>query len=195
MSVRPVSLPHTAYAIPTYYIVATAEASANLARYDGVRYGARASAGSLSELYRRTRTEGFGAEVKRRIMLGTYALSAGYYDAYYVKASRVRTLIRRDFLDVFRDVDLLLAPTTPSTAFRLGEKTEDPLEMYLSDIFTTTANLAGVPALSLPCGFDAAGLPIGCQLIGPDFAEGTIFRAARSLEASLAIGDRHPAAA
>ena len=175
-----VSLPHTAYAIPAYYVVATAEASSNLARYDGVRYGLREPGATLGEMYRATRTKGFGAEVKRRIMLGTYALSAGYYDAYYVQASRARTLLRRDFLEAFRAADVLVTPTTPTAAFRLGEKTDDPLQMYLSDIFTVTSNLAGVPALSLPCGFTAGGLPIGCQIIGPDFAEGTIFRAARA---------------
>jgi aspartyl-tRNA(Asn)/glutamyl-tRNA(Gln) amidotransferase subunit A len=192
LSVREVSLPHTEFSVPTYYIVATAEASANLARYDGVRYGLRVERPTLQEMYRATRSRGFGAEVKRRIMLGTYALSAGYYDAYYVQASRVRTLLRRDFLEAFRDVDLLVTPTTPSPAFRLGEKVEDPLAMYLSDIFTTTMNLTGVPALSLPCGFSRQGLPIGCQIIGPDFAEGTLFRAARALEESLGLGDRHP---
>ena len=192
MEVRELSLPHARFAIPTYYIVATAEASANLARYDGVRYGLRVPAPDLFSQYRATRSRGFGAEVKRRIMLGTYVLSSGYYDAYYAQASRVRTLVRRDFTDAFRGVDLLLAPTAPSPAFRIGEKTDDPLAMYLSDVFTTTMNLAGVPALSLPCGFSRAGLPIGCQIIGPDFAEGTIFRAARALEESFGLADRHP---
>lgn len=191
-SIREVTMPHTAYAVPTYYVVATAEASANLARFDGVRYGLRVPGASLAEMYRATRSRGFGPEVKRRIMLGTYVLSSGYYDAYYIKASKVRTLIRRDFLEAFKDVDLLVTPTTPSTAFGIGEKTDDPLQMYLSDIYTTTINLAGVPALSLPCGFSRAGLPIGCQIIGPDFAEGTIFRAARALEESLALGNRRP---
>ena len=192
LEIREVSLPHARYAIPTYYIVATAEASANLARYDGVRYGLRVPADDLQGLYRATRSRGFGAEVKRRIMLGTYVLSSGYYDAYYAQASRVRTLVRRDFTEAFREVDLLVAPTAPSPAFRIGEKTDDPLAMYLSDVFTTTMNLAGVPALSLPCGFSRGGLPIGCQLIGPDFAEGTIFRAARALEESFGLADRHP---
>src|SRR5207249_9592350 len=177
-----VSLSLTDHGLAVYYIIQPAEASSNLARYDGVRYGLRAEGPDLLETYRRTRGQGFGAEVKRRMILGTYALSAGYYDAYYVKASRVRTLLRRDFLEVFRQVDLLICPTTPSPAFRLGEKIDDPLEMYLTDIFTATINLAGVPALSMPCGFTASGLPIGCQIIGPDFSEGTIYRAARALE-------------
>jgi aspartyl-tRNA(Asn)/glutamyl-tRNA(Gln) amidotransferase subunit A len=159
-----------------------------------VKYGFRAEgAKDLLDMYMKSRSQGFGPEVKRRIMLGTYALSAGYYDAYYVKASRVRTLLRRDFLKAFEQVDLLVCPTTPSPAFRLGEKIDDPLEMYLSDVFTATINLAGVPALSLPCGFTAGGLPIGCQIIGPDFSEGTIFRAARALEGDLGLGDRRPA--
>ena len=149
----PVSLPHTPYAIPTYYLIATAEASSNLARYDGVRYGYRAAGvKSLSEMYRRTRDEGFGAEVKRRIMLGTYALSAGYYDAYYLKAQKVRTLLTRDFEEAFRKVDAIVTPTSPTAAFRLGEKSNDPLAMYLADIYTVTADLAGIPGISIPCG-------------------------------------------
>jgi len=173
-----VGLPHTEYAIATYYLVATAEASSNLARYDGVRFGLRRteSSDSLVEMYRRTRDAGFGAEVKRRIMLGTYALSAGYYDAYYLKALRVRTLIRRDFDQAFARCDVIAAPTAPTTAFRLGEKVDDPLAMYLSDVFTTSVNLAGLPGLSVPCGFDAAGLPIGLQLIAPAFDEQTALR-------------------
>ena len=147
----------------------------------------------LQAQYRATRSRGFGAEVKRRIMLGTYVLSSGYYDAYYAQASRVRTLVRRDFLEVFKSVDILIAPTAPSPAFRIGEKADDPLSMYLSDVFTTTMNLAGVPALSLPCAFSREGLPIGCQFIGPDFAEGTIFRAARALESRLDLGGVTPA--
>jgi aspartyl-tRNA(Asn)/glutamyl-tRNA(Gln) amidotransferase subunit A len=151
--VVPISMPHTKYAMPTYYVVATAEASSNLARYDGVRYGLRsAEAATLSEMYRKSRDEGFGAEVKRRIMLGTYALSAGYYDAYYLKAQRVRTLLTRDFEEAFQKVDAIVTPTTPSPAFKLGEKADDPLAMYLADIYTVTADLAGVPAISIPCG-------------------------------------------
>ncbi|HKY34179.1 MAG TPA: Asp-tRNA(Asn)/Glu-tRNA(Gln) amidotransferase subunit GatA [Candidatus Polarisedimenticolia bacterium] len=183
-----VPLPHSRHAIAAYYVVATAEASSNLARYDGVRYGARAAdAPSLGAMYRRTRAEGFGAEVKRRIMLGTYALSAGYYDAYYLKAMKVRTLIRRDFELAFRQADVLLGPTTPSPAFRFGEKLDDPLSMYLSDIYTVTANLAGIPGLSLPCGFTRDGLPIGCQLLGRFFGERALLSAAAGLEAALRL--------
>jgi len=178
-----VSLPHTEYAIPTYYIVATAEASANLARYDGIRYGYRApDARSLSDIYRRTRDGGFGAEVKRRIMLGTYALSAGYYDAYYLKAQKVRTLLTRDFEDAFQKVDAILTPTSPTAAFKLGEKMDDPLAMYLADIYTVTADLAGIPGISVPCGETQAGLPIGLQILGRHFDESTILRAAHALE-------------
>ena len=162
----PVSLPHTPYAIPAYYLVATAEASANLARYDGVRYSARApGVKSLSEMYRRSRDEAFGIEVKRRIMLGTYALSAGYYDAYYLKAQKVRTLLTRDFDDAFKKVDAIAAPTCPTAAFRLGEKSNDPLAMYLADIYTVTANLAGIPGISIPCGETKEKLPIGLQIV------------------------------
>ena len=179
----PVSLPHTAYAIPTYYVVATAEASSNLARFDGVRYGYRyAQARTLSEMYRRSRDEGFGAEVKRRIMLGTYALSAGYYDAYYLKAQRVRTLLARDFQHVFEKVDAVVTPTTPTPAFRLGEKTDDPLAMYLADIYTVTADLTGIPGISVPCGKSASGLPIGMQILGKHFDESTILRLGHALE-------------
>ena len=181
--VAEVSLPHTTYAIPAYYLIATAEASSNLARYDGIKYGLRATeADGLLAMYQRTRAAGFGTEVKRRIMLGTYALSAGYYDAYYVKALQVRTLIRRDFEAVFADHDVLVTPTAPTTAFRIGEKTTDPLQMYLSDIFTISVNLAGLPALSLPCGFDAAALPIGVQIIGRPFEEDTVLAAAHAYE-------------
>jgi len=180
--VREVSLPHTRFAVPTYYLVATAEASSNLARYDGVRYGRRASGdGGLTGMYRRTRSEGFGAEVKRRILLGTYVLSAGYYEAYYRKAQQVRTLLRRDFEEAFRGCDLLAAPTAPETAFPLGQRTGDPVAMYLSDVFTVSANLAGLPGLSLPCGL-AGGLPVGLQLLGPPLAEATLLRAADAFQ-------------
>ena len=179
----PVSLPHTEYAIPTYYIVATAEASSNLARFDGVRYGYRASdARTLSEMYRRTRDQGFGAEVKRRIMLGTYALSAGYYDAYYLKAQKVRTLLVRDFEEVFKQVDAIVTPTSPTAAFKLGEKVDDPLSMYLADIFTVTADLAGIPGISVPCGQTKGNLPVGLQILGKLFDESTILRVARACE-------------
>ena len=178
-----VSLPHTEYAIGTYYLVATAEASSNLARYDGVRYGYRAQQyASLKEMYVNSRSQGFGAEVKRRIMLGTYALSAGYYDAYYLKALKVRTLLKRDFDAAFKEVELICTPTMPTPPFRLGEKIDDPLEMYLSDIYTVTVNLAGLPALSLPCGFTGSHLPIGLQIIAPPFEEGRIFRLAHAYE-------------
>jgi aspartyl-tRNA(Asn)/glutamyl-tRNA(Gln) amidotransferase subunit A len=179
----PVSLPHTEYAIPTYYIVATAEASSNLARFDGVRYGYRArDARSLSEMYRRTRDHGFGAEVKRRIMLGTYALSTGYYDAYYLKAQKVRTLLARDFEQAFKKVDAIVTPTSPTAAFKLGEKANDPLSMYLADIFTVTADLVGIPGISVPCGKTKESLPIGLQILGKDFDEATILRVAHAYE-------------
>jgi aspartyl-tRNA(Asn)/glutamyl-tRNA(Gln) amidotransferase subunit A len=184
--VVPVSLPHTEYAIPTYYIVATAEASSNLARYDGVRYGFRASGGNLSEMYRNTRDQGFGTEVKRRIMLGTYALSAGYYDAYYLKAQKVRTLLTRDFEDAFKKVDVIAAPTCPTPAFRLGEKSDDPLAMYLADIYTVTANLAGIPGISVPCGENSENLPIGLQLFARHFDEATLLRTAHAYEQAAA---------
>jgi aspartyl-tRNA(Asn)/glutamyl-tRNA(Gln) amidotransferase subunit A len=187
--VKSISLPHTKYAIPTYYLVATAEASSNLARYDGVRYGYRSpEARTLSDMYRLSRDEGFGAEVKRRIMLGTYALSAGYYDAYYLKAQKVRTLIARDFLDAFKEVDAIVTPTTPTPAFKLGEKSGDPLSMYLADIFTVTASLAGIPGVSVPCGKSSSGLPIGLQILGRHFEEGTILRLAHALEHAQAAG-------
>ncbi|MEM7413242.1 MAG: Asp-tRNA(Asn)/Glu-tRNA(Gln) amidotransferase subunit GatA [Myxococcota bacterium] len=180
--VRPVSLPHTSYAVATYYLIATAEASSNLARYDGVRYGYRADqVESLTDLYFRSRSEGFGAEVKRRIVLGTYVLSAGYYEAYYKKAQQVRTLLRRDFEAAFEGCDLLATPTTPEVAFPIGAKTDDPLTMYLSDVYTVSANLAGVPGVSLPCGF-AEGLPIGLQLLGPALDEATLLRAADAFQ-------------
>ena len=179
----PVSLPHTPYAIPTYYLIATAEASSNLARYDGVRYSHRArGVKTLSEMYRRSRDEGFGAEVKRRIMLGTYALSAGYYDAYYLKAQKVRTLLTRDFDEAFRKVDAIVTPTSPTAAFRLGEKSNDPLAMYLADIYTVTADLAGIPGISVPCGETKENLPIGLQILGKHFDEASILRVAHAYE-------------
>src|SRR5690348_12600603 len=179
----PVSLPHTPYAIPTYYLIATAEASSNLARYDGVRYSHRArGVKTLSEMYRRSRDEGFGAEVKRRIMLGTYALSAGYYDAYYLKAQKVRTLLTRDFDEAFQKVDAIVTPTCPTAAFRLGEKSNDPLSMYLADIYTVTADLAGIPGISIPCGTTREKLPIGLQILGKHFDEATILRIANAHE-------------
>jgi len=179
----PVSLPHTEYAIPTYYIVATAEASSNLARFDGVRYGYRANnARALSDMYRRTRDQGFGAEVKRRIMLGTYALSAGYYDAYYLKAQKVRKLLTRDFEEAFKKVDAIVTPTSPTAAFKVGEKANDPLAMYLADIYTVTADLAGIPGISIPCGKTRENLPIGLQILGKHFDEATILRIAHAYE-------------
>ena len=178
----PLKMPHTDYAIAVYYIVATAEASSNLARYDGVRYGLRVPGGSLMEMYRKTREAGFGPEVKRRIMLGTYALSAGYYDAYYLRAQKVRALIARDFSDAFQKVDAIITPTTPSAAFRLGEKTSDPLEMYLADIYTVTGSLAGVPGISVPCGKTRAGLPVGMQIFGRHFDEARILQLANAVE-------------
>ena len=180
-----IDLPHARYAIPVYYLIATAEASSNLARYDGVRYGHRAALdkdGTLQEMYDRTRDEGFGAEVKRRIMLGTYVLSAGYYDAYYLKAQQVRTLLRRDYEQAFTTVDVVAMPTTPTPAFKLGEKTGDPLQMYLADVFTVSANLAGLPAISVPCGFSGECLPIGLQLTGRAFDEATLLRAADAFQ-------------
>jgi len=184
-SVKPVSLPNTRYAIPTYYLVATAEASANLARFDGVRYGYRSpSSGTLSEMYSNSRDEGFGAEVKRRIMLGTYALSAGYYDAYYLKAQKVRRLLADEFLRAFVDVDAIVTPTAPTPAFKLGEKTGDPLAMYLADIYTVTASLAGISGVTVPCGATRAGLPVGMQILASHMQEGTAFRVARAVEAA-----------
>jgi aspartyl-tRNA(Asn)/glutamyl-tRNA(Gln) amidotransferase subunit A len=185
-----ISLPHTDYAVAAYYLIATAEASANLARYDGIRYGLRVEADNTLDLYSRTRARGFGAEVKRRIMLGTFALSAGYYDAYYLKAQKVRTLIRQDFERAFEHCDVIVTPVAPTTAFNLGEKTADPLQMYLSDIFTISVNLAGLPGLSVPCGYDSGGMPIGLQLIGPPFGEEMILRAADAYENSAAIARR-----
>jgi aspartyl-tRNA(Asn)/glutamyl-tRNA(Gln) amidotransferase subunit A len=176
-----ISLPHTKFAIADYYIIAPAEASSNLARYDGVKYGERIPAPKdLSDMYKRTRSAGFGSEVKRRIMIGTYALSSGYYEAYYGRAMRVRTLIKRDYDKAFENVDALLSPVSPTPAFRIGEKISDPLSMYLSDIYTVTANLAGIPALSLPCGFTQGGLPIGLQVLANQFQEGTLLRFAEA---------------
>ncbi len=180
--VKEISLPHTRYAVATYYLIATAEASSNLGRYDGVRYGVRAEAADLLGMYMATREAGFGAEVKRRIMLGTYALSAGYYDAYYKKAQQVRSLILKDFTDAFEGVDVIATPTAPTGPFKLGERTADPLQMYLSDIFTISANLAGVPGMSQPCGLDANGCPVGLQLIGKPWDEATMLRTAWAFE-------------
>jgi aspartyl-tRNA(Asn)/glutamyl-tRNA(Gln) amidotransferase subunit A len=180
----PLKMPHTDYAIATYYIVATAEASSNLARFDGVRYGLRVTGMTLMEMYRKTREVGFGHEVKRRIMLGTYALSAGYYDAYYLRAQKVRALIARDFADAFQKVDAIVTPTMPTPAFRLGEKTADPLQMYLADIYTVTGSLAGVPGMSIPCGKTSAGLPVGLQIFGPHFGEGKILKLAKAFESA-----------
>jgi len=181
--VKPVSLQHTKYAIPTYYVIATAEASSNLSRFDGVRFGLRAAeAKTLSAMFRETRDAGFGAEVKRRILLGTYALSAGYYDAYYRKAQQVRTLLTRDFLAAFNEVDVLVAPVTPTPAFKLGEKTDDPVKMYLEDIYSVAASLAGICGVSVPCGETKAGLPIGVQVMGKHFDEATMLRVAQAVE-------------
>ena len=177
-----ISLPHTDYAVATYYLIATAEASSNLARYDGVRFGHRAEADGLLDMYNKSRSEGFGVEVKRRIMVGTYALSSGYYDAYYVKAQKVRTLIMNDFIKAFADVDVMLTPVAPTPAFKIGEKINDPLQMYLSDIFTIPVNLAGTCAISIPAGFSSSGLPIGLQLIGKPFDEETLLRAGYAFE-------------
>jgi aspartyl-tRNA(Asn)/glutamyl-tRNA(Gln) amidotransferase subunit A len=178
----PIRLPHTEFAIATYYIIATAEASSNLARFDGVRYGLRAEASTLSEMYRKTRRLGFGAEVKRRIMLGTYALSSGYYDAYYLRAQKVRTLLARDFAEAFERVDAIVAPTSPTPPFRLGEKTADPLQMYLADIYTVTGSLAGITGISVPCGTTSERLPVGMQILGPHFSEARVLQLAHNFE-------------
>jgi aspartyl-tRNA(Asn)/glutamyl-tRNA(Gln) amidotransferase subunit A len=185
--IRSVRLPHTKYALPAYYIIAPAEASSNLARYDGMRFGLREPGASLTEVYENTRAEGFGDEVKRRILIGTYVLSAGYYDAYYLRAQKVRRRIAEDFDAAFREVDALLTPTTPSAAFGLGERTEDPVAMYLNDVFTVTTNLAGLPGISVPAGLSASGLPLGLQLIGRALDEGTLFTLAGALERSAAF--------
>jgi aspartyl-tRNA(Asn)/glutamyl-tRNA(Gln) amidotransferase subunit A len=186
-----IDLPHAKYAIAVYYIIATAEASSNLARYDGVRYGFRAEeAPALRDMYRRTRDEGFGPEVKRRIMLGTYVLSAGYYDAYYLKAQKVRTLMRQDFVQAFTRCDAVLTPTSPTPAFLFGEKVDDPLAMYLNDIYTVTANLTGIPGISVPCGLSIKGLPIGLQLLGPYWSEATLFRLAHMYQQAYPLNAR-----
>lgn len=188
-----ISLPHTSYALPVYYLIAPAEASANLARFDGVRYGLRVEDEDLIPMYSKTRGKGFGAEVKRRIMLGTYALSAGYYDAYYGQAQKVRTLIKQDFEKAFEHVDVIAAPIAPTTAFKLGQHTDDPLAMYLEDVFTLPANLAGVPGLAFPVGFDGSGLPIGMQLMGPQFSENTLFKTACAYQSFTDFHARMPA--
>jgi aspartyl-tRNA(Asn)/glutamyl-tRNA(Gln) amidotransferase subunit A len=184
-SIHKVSLPHTSYAVPTYYVLATAEASSNLSRFDGVRFGHRSKdANTLAKMYRESRDEGFGAEVKRRILLGTYVLSAGYYDAYYRKAQQVRALLTKDFLSAFGEVDALVCPVTPSPAFKLGEKTDDPLQMYLEDIYSVAASLAGICGMSVPCGTTEAGLPIGVQVLGKHFDESTMLRVGAAIEAA-----------
>lgn len=188
-----ISLPHTKYALPAYYIIAPAEASSNLARYDGVRFGLRVKGNSLDEMYENTRAEGFGEEVRRRVMIGTYVLSAGYYDAYYLKAQRVRTLIARDFTEAYKKCDVILTPTAPSAAFAIGEKSDDPLAMYLNDVFTVTVNLAGLPGISVPAGLSADGLPLGLQLIGRAFDEETLFRVAGVMESAANFTAKPPA--
>jgi aspartyl-tRNA(Asn)/glutamyl-tRNA(Gln) amidotransferase subunit A len=187
-----VSLPNTKHCVATYYIIAPAEASSNLARYDGVRFGLRESGDSLIEMYKNTKGTGFGAEVKRRIMIGTYVLSAGYYDAHYVRAQKVRTLIRNDYIEAFKKVDVMAGPVTPTTAFKIGEKSSDPLQMYLSDIFTISTNLAGLPGMSVPCGFGNGGLPIGLQLTGKAFDEATLLKAAHAYEQSTEWHKKKP---
>ena len=177
-----VSLPHTKFALPTYYIVAPAEASSNLARYDGVKYGFRTEGNNLIDMYEKTRSAGFGDEVKRRIMIGTYVLSSGYYDAYYLKAQKVRRLIKNDFNNIFQKVDAILTPSTPSSAFKIGEKSNDPVSMYLNDIFTVPVNLAGLPGISIPAGLDKKGYPLGLQIIGKSFDEQNILNIAYSME-------------
>ena len=188
-----VELPHSAHGIATYYLICTAEASSNLSRYDGVRYGFRAASSTLDEMYERTRSEGFGAEVKKRILLGTYVLSAGYYDAYYRKAQQVRTLIRGDFERAFEACDVIATPTTPGPAWKLGELVDDPLQMYLADVYTVTANLAGLPGLSMPCGFTSSGLPVGLQLIGRPLDESTVLRAGDAFQRHTDFHERVPA--
>jgi aspartyl-tRNA(Asn)/glutamyl-tRNA(Gln) amidotransferase subunit A len=187
----PVSLPHTRYALATYYITAPAEASANLARFDGVRYGLRIDEPTIREMYERTRGEGFGSEAKRRIMLGTYALSSGYYDAFYVKAQKVRTLIKQDFETAFDAVDVIVAPTSPTTAFRIGDRMDDPYQMYLADVFTIPANMAGIPGISIPCGF-SNDLPVGLQFLGKSFDEASVLGVAHAYEQSQPWSQMHP---
>jgi aspartyl-tRNA(Asn)/glutamyl-tRNA(Gln) amidotransferase subunit A len=189
---KEVSLPHTDYSLPVYYILATSEASTNLARYDGIRFGPRIDKGDMWDTYRATRGEGFGAEVKRRIVLGTYALSAGYYDAWYGKAAQVRTLIKQDFENAFKEVDVLVAATSPTTAFKIGQNTEDPLQMYLTDILTISANLGGVCGLNVPCGFDDNELPIGLQILGPAFGEEVALRVGHLYEQTTEWHKRKP---
>jgi aspartyl-tRNA(Asn)/glutamyl-tRNA(Gln) amidotransferase subunit A len=191
-SVREVGLPHAKYALPAYYIVNPAEASSNLARYDGMRYGLRVEGKDLIDTYSRTRAEGFGKEVRRRVMIGTYVLSAGYYDAYYLKAQKVRTLIKRDFEQAFEEVDLVLTPATPGPAFRIGDKMDDPVQMWLNDVFTVTANLAGLPGIAVPAGLSEGGLPLGLQLIGRPFDEATLLKGAGALERAAGFEARPP---
>jgi len=188
-----ISLPHTDFCVAVYYVLAPAEAGSNLARYDGVKYGHRSKEGTdLLEMYKKTRSEGFGAEVKRRIMIGTYALSSGYYDAYYKKASQVRALIKRDFDEAFKTCHAILTPTSPTAAFKLGEKTGNPLQMYLSDIFTISTNLAGIPGISVPCGYTTEGLPIGVQFLTAHFEEGKLLQIAAAYERNAKIEKRRP---
>ena len=188
-----VSLPHSKYVVATYYVIAPCEASSNLARYDGVKYGFRdPGKNDIIEMFRTTRSKGFGPEVKRRIIIGTYCLSAGYYEAYYAKASQVRTLIMQDFKDAFDQCDVILAPVAPTAAFKIGEKVDDPLKMYLSDIFTLSVNLAGIPGISVPCGFSPEGLPIGLQILGNHFDEEKILKVAYNFEQATDFGDRKP---
>ena len=185
-----ISLPHTSYALPAYYIVAPAEASSNLARYDGVKYGFRAKGENLIDMYEKTRSQGFGAEVQRRIMIGTYVLSSGYYDAYYLKAQKVRKLIKNDFDEAYKKVDAILTPSTPSSAFKIGEKKDDPVSMYLNDIFTVPVNLAGLPAISIPAGHDATGYPLGLQIIGKAFKEQEILNLAYAMEDKISFKNK-----
>jgi aspartyl-tRNA(Asn)/glutamyl-tRNA(Gln) amidotransferase subunit A len=192
-AVKPISLPHTRYAVAAYYVIAPSEASSNLARYDGVKYGYRdPDADGIIGMYRSSRSGGFGAEVQRRIIIGTYCLSAGYYDAYYGKASQVRTLIREDFTRAFNDCDVIVSPVAPTPAFKIGENADDPLTMYLSDIFTLSANMAGIPGMSIPCGFSSAGLPIGLQLMGKHFDEATLLRVAHAFEQATEFHKKKP---